>query len=296
MRVDEPPDGEQPTSDTADRLLDTTPIVAVPALLVVVYVLPTGLQRKLVFEYGTPTLVTAYTAHFVHFSPRHLTGNLLAFVLVTGTIYALSVRADRRRLFSAFIATLFIAFPVTLSALNLAVPRNGVTYGFSGLNMALAGFLPIVIATFIERRLGHPVNGVALLFTFFASVGYIATNTVPLLRRSSGLAMIAVVSLTAIMTSYRTGWDEIPAPSERSWQSGEIREHLICGFSIWALLLVLGFPNRIVTNGTVTNVYVHFLGYALGFTTAYIAYEWQLVGKRPALGTVSTAGQDAGRK
>jgi hypothetical protein len=46
----------------------------------------------------------------------------------------------------------------------------------------------------------------------------------------------------------------------------------------------------------VTNIYVHFLGYALGFMTAYLGHEWHLVGDRPATATVSTAHREANRE
>ncbi len=295
MRRDHTADGERSENPDTALLLDVSPVVGVTLLLVGVYVLPAALQRELVFEYGTPTLVTAYTAHFVHFSAAHLAGNLAAFVLATGTIYALSVRADRRRVFFAFGATLLIAFPVTLSALNLAVPRDGVTYGFSGLNMAIVGFLPVVIATFVERRLGHHVDGVALLTAFLASIGYIAALAVPQVRRSS--ATVLIVGIVAVSVAGKYGSVRIgrSVSSEFARENGKTGALLAVSFGIWAALLSLGFPATVADGGTITNVYVHFLGYALGFTTAYIAYEWQLVGERPSVRGVSTAGRERKR-
>lgn len=282
-------DGESAEYRDSSWLLDVSPVVAVTVLLVGVYTLPTALQRELVFEYGTPTLATAYTAHFVHFSATHLVGNLAAFVLAAGTIYTLSVRADRRRIFFAFGATLLIAFPVTLSALNLAVPRNGVTYGFSGLNMALVGFLPVVIATYVERQLGYPVNGVVLLTAFFASVGYIAAIAVPQVPRSSALAAVTVTVAVSIARNYRRVQASRSVTGGRADGNWGIGTLIAVGFAVWAVLLSIGFPETVATGGTITNIYVHFLGYALGFTTAYIAYEWQLVCERPTPMPVSTS-------
>jgi len=55
------------------------------------------------------------------------------------------------------LATFLAAFPVVLSALNLAVPRNAISFGFSGINMAFAGLLPAPTRglrprTFFPRR------------------------------------------------------------------------------------------------------------------------------------------------
>lgn len=262
-------------------LLDVAPIAAVAGLLVGVYALPTSVKRELVFAYGTPTLLTAYTAHFVHFSVSHLAGNLAAFVLVAGTMYTLSARADGRRIFFAFGATLFIAFPVALSALNLAVPRDGVTYGFSGMNMALAGFLPVVIATYVERRLGHPVDGVILLTAFFSSIGYIAAIALPWSTPSNAIAAVAVSVAIGFAFQYggsvRSGLSLTRRCLKRC---GEKETLSFVGLGVWVVLLSMGFPETIASDGAVTNIYVHFLGYALGFVNAYLAYEWELIGDR----------------
>jgi hypothetical protein len=265
----------------ARQLLAVSPILAVAALLVGVYSLPTSVKRGFVFEYGAPTLLTAYTAHFVHFTPSHLAGNLAAFMLVTGTMYALSARADCRRIFLSFGATLFIAFPVALSALNLAVPRDGVTYGFSGMNMALAGFLPVVIATYVERRLGYPVDGVILLTAFFSSVGYIAAIALPWSTPSNAIAAVAVGVALAFTFRYGVSVRSGLSFTQRCLDRCGGKETLsIAGLGVWVVLLSMGFPETVVSDGAVTNIYIHFLGYALGFANAYLAYEWELIGGR----------------
>lgn len=266
---------------SAHWLLDISPVIVIAAILVGVYLLPTAIQRELVFDYSSPTLLTAYTAPFVHFSTSHLVGNLAVFVLVSGTIYSLSVQADRRRVFFTFGATLLIAFPVVLSALNLAVPRNGITYGFSGMNMALVGFLPVVIATYIERRLGHFVDGVLLLVAFFVSVGYVAVIALPWTTYSAVITITATALAVGFVFKYVVSIRECLEPVQTlvEWCGGA-KTLIATGIGIWGLLLWMGFPESVAEGGAVINIYVHFLGYALGFITAYLAYEWQLIGER----------------
>lgn len=275
--------------ENARWVLDVSPIVAVAALLVGVYTLPTAFQEKFVFEYGAPTLVTAYTAHFVHFSPTHLVGNIAAFTLVTGTMYALSVRADRRRIFFMFGATLLISFPVALSALNLAIPRDGVTYGFSGLNMALVGFLPVVVATHVERELGYPIDGPVLLAVFFASAGYIGAVALPWSIHSAGVTVAATALAVGFLFRYVASVHHCLTLT-RSFlgQPGGPEISAVIGVVVWSVLVSIGFPEAIAEGSTITNIYVHFLGYALGFITAYLAYEWQLLGDRSATAEAST--------
>jgi hypothetical protein len=272
------------SSDNRDFrwVLDVSPVVAVMTLLVGTYLLPTSVQRELVFDYSTPTVLTAYTAPFVHFSASHLVSNLAAFVLVAGTIYSLSVGAERRRVFFMLGATLLIAFPVSLSVLNLAVPREGITYGFSGMNMALVGFLPIVIATYAERRLGYLVDGVLLLVAFFVSASYIAAIAVPWTTYSAVIAVTAAVLALGFVLQYVVSIRDCLEPIQTlvEWCGGA-KTIVVVGIGIWGALLWIGFPESVADDGAVINIYVHFIGYALGFITAYLAYEWQLIGERP---------------
>ena len=53
---------------------------------------------------------------------------------------------------------------------------------------------------------------------------------------------------------------------------------IIFGVGVWIGLLAIGFPEMPADSGSVTNIYVHFLGYALGFMTAYLGHEWGLFG------------------
>jgi hypothetical protein len=275
-------------------LLDISPVVVITALLVGVYLLPESIQREFVFDYGSPTLLTAYTAPFVHFSVSHLLGNLVVFVLVSGTIYGLSIQADRRRVFFTFGATLLIAFPVALSALNLAVPREGITYGFSGMNMALVGFLPVVIATYVERRLEHFVDGVLLLVAFFISVGYVAVIALPWTAYSAAIAIAATALAVGFIFQYVVSIRDCLEPIQTlvEWCGGA-KTLIVVGIGVWGVLLWMGFPEAVADGGAVINIYVHFLGYALGFITAYLAYEWQLIGERPVGTAVSPQNPEA---
>lgn len=95
---------------SSDRLalvfgcLSSLPVVAA---LVGVYLLPTDVRRSFAFEYADPTLVTAYTAHFVHFTLSHLLTNLSAFALANTVVVALLLRSGDRTLLGGLFATLF---------------------------------------------------------------------------------------------------------------------------------------------------------------------------------------------
>lgn len=257
-----------------------TPIVALAAVLVGVDRLPEPARRSLAFEYGDPTLLTAYTAPFVHFSTSHLIGNVAVLLLAGGTLAHLCWRARSPWLFVGALAALASTLPVALTLLNLAVPRPGVTYGFSGVNMALVGFLPVGVVRTVEWRLGRTVSPWLLVAWFAVSTAYIAALAVPASPGSTAVVALslAVAVLAAgrlVVHERRPGADRLAARRLVSDPS------VVVGVGAWVGLVTIGFPRVELVDGAVTNVYVHFLGYALGFTTAYLAHELELVDERP---------------
>lgn len=117
------------------RASDLAVLLAVPVLLLAIFTLPESTRRSLAFAYADPTAVTAFTAHYVHLDVGHLAGNVAGYALLAGVGYALAVLGDSRRFFLTALATFLLVFPFVLSALNLAVPRDAIGFGFSGINM-----------------------------------------------------------------------------------------------------------------------------------------------------------------
>ncbi|TKX87530.1 rhomboid family intramembrane serine protease [Halorubrum sp. SS5] len=270
---------------TAEYLVTLVPALGIMSIIVVVYGLAESTRRTLSFAYADPSLWTAYTAPFVHFSVEHLAGNVAVFLLVSGTFYALSRHGGTPWLFFGALVAALSIFPVTLSLLNLAVPRDAVTYGFSGVNMALVGFLPIAIGRYIEAKRERPVDTTLLLAAFFISVGGIAMFAVP---RSPLTVAVggAGVTLSVLFGGSFVRHERNLANSRSQWVTAASDPAVVFGVGTWLLLLATAFPQTVASGGSVTNVYVHFVGYALGFITAYLAHEWELFENR--VGTGST--------
>lgn len=255
------------------------PASAVISIIINLFRLAESTRRTLSFAYADPSLLTAYAAPFVHFSAPHLAGNVAVFLLVSGAFYALSRHTGTPWLFlSALVAALSI-FPVTLSLLNLAVPRDAVTYGFSGVNMALVGFLPVATARYVEAKRGRPIDATLLLAAFFLSISGIAMLGVP--RSPLTLAVgTAGLALTVLFGGTFVRHEQSLADSRDRWGASASDPTVIVGVGTWVLLLATAFPQTVAAGGSVRNVYVHFVGYALGFMTAYLAHEWEFFENR----------------
>ena len=267
------PDGSGLRHDLAAgiRLADVLVLAAVPALLGAVFTLPESTRRSLAFAYTDPTLLTAFTAHYVHLDPGHLAGNVAGYCLLVGVGYALAVLGDARRFFLTALATFLLAFPFVLSALNLAVPRNAIGFGFSGINMALSGLLPLLLGAYARERIVPGASIRALPAVFFGLVGWIALLALPLSAADLGVAgiatgvagaLLAVLYASSAGISIRASAADIARAVASRPGDGEL-------FVVGAVLVVgypvVGFPTDPAVAGSVVNLYVHFLGFCLAF-------------------------------
>ncbi|MEF8781838.1 MAG: hypothetical protein V5A39_08565 [Haloarculaceae archaeon] len=256
---------------------DVGALLSVPAVLVVLYLLPSALRRSLAFEYTDPSLLTAFAANFVHLDGGHLLVNLAIYALVVPVLYALSVTSgSRQRFYTAFL-TFVVVFPFVLSYLNLAVVRPAFAVGFSGVTMAFVGSLPFAVAESLDARFDvGPTTAVAPALFFFTlalisvlSVRSVIPEDPTVLLGISGLALAAVLSaLLYAVVAYDRG-EQFRAKLSAAAGAPGYFEVVVVGLLLVLALPFVAFPADPVTANGVLNLYVHLLGYALGFIVTY---------------------------
>ena len=253
------------------RAVDLLVLVAVPVALVAVFALPEATRRSLAFSYVDPTLATAFTAHFVHLDASHLAGNVTGYGLLAGVGYALAAVGRCRRFFFTAFATFLLAFPFALSALNLAVPRNAIGFGFSGINMALAGLLPLLLWAYAREHLSSTASVRALPAVFFPLVGWIALLALPLSTSGAGLAGVTTAVAGVLLGAlYATSAGvRIRRPVRERVRAVVSRpgygDLFVVGVALLVGYPVVGFPADPTGDGSVINLYVHLLGFCLAF-------------------------------
>ena len=257
----------------AVRRRDCLALAVPPALALAVFLLPTATKESLWFAYREPTLLTAYTSHFVHFDAEHLAANLLGYTLVAGLGYSLAALAGYRRLYGTAAVTYVAAFPPVLSALNLAVPRDAVGYGLSGVNMAFAGLLGLVVVGYVDAvdgriRLRHAPG------VFFAAVGIVAVVALPNGRTATAIAAASALVAAGYALAARSAWHESAVTSVAS---GRWLDAGVLGVAAFLGYQFVGFP-PVSSGGTVVNLYVHVVGLCLGFIVPYAALATGAVG------------------
>lgn len=259
------------------RPRDCVALAAVPLVLVGVFLLPESVRRSLAFTYRDPTLVTAYTAHFVHLSRTHLLANLVGYVLLAGGGYLFAAAAGARRLFALAVVTYLLALPFALSALNLAVPRNGVGYGFSGLNMALAGLFPVLLASYagqwLHARVAVRHSPGAFLFAIAVVVALVLPSSPVAVAVGAAAALGSLAyAWTFVSTLEESDGGRYPRGTGPGWLDA-----FVLGVVLFVGYLFVGFPAELRTGAAVVNTYVHLLGFCLAFLVPYIGVELDVV-------------------
>jgi len=255
---------------TRAAAVDALALGCVPVVLCAVYALPEPIKRGLVFDYATPTLATAYTAHFVHFELAHLSVNLGSYLLLVPVAYALAALSDSLSRFRVAAITLHTAVPLALSGLNLALVRPRIGYGFSGVAMGLLALTALFAVEYTATRLatGWCRREDAPL-VFFAEAALIALAVRPrdpaTLAIAGGAATVTAGYLVVVARRVRTtGRTFAPTASRAGFgELGIVAAVVLVGFP------VVAFPADPAGGGTVLNLYTHLLGFAVTFVAAY---------------------------
>lgn len=260
---------------------DAALLASVPVVLALVFALPAPVRRSFAFEYRDPSLLTAYAAPFVHLTSSHLLSNVVGYCILVPVAYALSVLSGGREQFYAVFVTFVLVFPPVLSYLNLAVLRASASVGFSGVLLAFLGYLPVVIARDLDAQFdigpGRFLSP-ALFFVGTALVAVLSLRSVlfsnPTVLLGTSLLVVAillsaVLFLLATVDSAESSWSGLrgvvaaPGHSEVLSAAGV----LFVGFPFVA------FPPDPTAAAGVVNLYVHLLGYAMGFMVTYSTAE-----------------------
>jgi hypothetical protein len=264
---------------SAVRPVDVAGILAVPLALLGAFALPESTRHALAFSYSDPTLWTAFTANYVHLGTDHLLANVVSYVVVVPLVYLLSVLAGRRRRFLVAFTTFLVALPAALSILNLAISRPGATVGFSGINMAFVGFLPLALSGFLAAHFDVDAELDLAGGLFFAGLALVAVLSV----RSPVTYGVAAAAALAAVVFFGSVVDlqERTRPDVRAAvQAGGYFELAAAAFVLFAALQLLAFPVDPVVDDGVVNLYVHLLGYAIGFIATYATIH--VAGRLPA--------------
>lgn len=262
-------------------LLDITLLLSLPSILALSYVSPIGLRESLVFDYTEPTLLTAFTSTFIHLDKVHLLVNLGVDGLIVPVLFILSVASrNRRGFYTAFVTFLFV-FPFVLSYLNLAIFRPAVAFGFSGMAMAFVGYLPFALANYLDDMFNvGPANQTApiLFLLSLICIAVLSVQSAPSVGRLVVFSTIisVLVAVLSVLLYALTVYDQKDNLKSKLRAVLRTPGHFELAMSAVVLIFAIqfvAFPPDPSRGGSVLNLYIHFLRYALGFLVIFTTAE-----------------------
>lgn len=255
---------------------DVLLLVLVPLPLTFLFILPETIQEDLVLHLESPNLLTAFTTHFVHGSSSHFLGNLTAYVSFVTLIYLLSLLSGERRKFYLIFLIFVLAFPFILSSIDLLLLELETSKGFSGINSAFLGFLPISLFYFLKRKFSSGLKTSNSISLFFLGCGIIAF----IYSSQSILEMILIILIFGLSAFYfwRT-FKELKCGEVRKSlggpkEGGGYLELAIVSALFFILVLpVSAFPSELAQKGGTVNILSHYSGFLFGFMVPYFLFE-----------------------
>jgi len=256
--------------------LDLFVVAAViPGLLIALHLLlPESARTALVLQHGDPDPLEFLTAAYVHSNVPHLRNNVTGYLAAIVMAYLLCLEAGRRRWFFVTFGAVLVLIPVFVNLVSYvtfagAFPAAPSTRGFSAVVAATAGFVYVALLVLLRTAystetatFAGAVIFLVLLVTFY--VLHVSVIEPLLLAGASGSALLClaalVVSARGRIPRNRAGWKRLGSES-------------VPVALVTALLVafVVGlFPQRVIVDGMIINVYAHWLGLVGGVAAAVL--------------------------
>jgi len=246
----------------------------VPIVLVLIYLLPQGLQSGLILDTGSPFFFNFFTTAFVHQNLRHLLGNTVSYALVILPVFLMCALMRKKKRFYGILLVFVVLFPFVLSlgnyyAFEFYIGESTSTMGFSGVVSALLGLMSLVIVSFSREELDLDLGYVdALWFLMFASL-VLALVYDPVSRAT------ALVLAFLLLFSWNI-WRKIDTVSlKEAWKMKGRFELVLLAVIFFVALSFSMFPGNLVSGGGFVNILSHYIGFCLGFLSSYVFFIWK---------------------
>jgi hypothetical protein len=257
--------------------VDIGGLAAIPVVLATIHFgVPSGFET-FAFNHGEFRVYTLFTSAYVHTSDAHLYSNLVAYTLVIGFPYLLSIATDGRRWFYHTTLALLLVLPVLTSLTNYlvlgvysdAVP---VTFGFSPVVAGIIGLYIISITRLIAYRY-TPTP--AALTGLGLGVGIVQVVAVRYDLRLTVIAVAGIIAAGVVVSRYGTAWDDVIPNRDVLWDRTVVVDTLfVVLLAVTAGLFVLWlFPpsTQIAGDSGVINIVGHAAGLVCGTLIALVA-------------------------
>lgn len=218
------------------------------------------------------TLLTAFTANYIHLSGRHLVDNLLNFWVTLFGLYPLVSIAGWERQFRRLTVGYLLGVPFCIAWGTLATlgqVTNQLSVGFSGIVAAFLGSVPVVLVAAGSEVTDGEIDPAWSVVPFTGSLAVVfAAPSVWYFPVQPLLALGCLA--TGVLAGGLLWWLQPPADVVATARSMPPDRRL--AFLIGTTVFVFGVVGALVLVPRGTNVWGHLTGYIAGFLLPYLGY------------------------
>ncbi len=246
--------------------------VLIPLLLVLIFTYSNDLKNLLILNLHNPTLLSMIGSNYIHSSFNHLVGNVLFYYLIMIFVFAFDALTNRT-MFSLNLPLFFLILPLICSSLMIFVfnslEYNITSNGFSGVVSCLFGYLSFSLFHFIKEY-----YNIEFKRSIFQLMWVILLINLFLISLIYGFILVLpIILVLCILPIYYTKNDFNKIFTLLNKIGPLPRGAILVSF---ILCLCLGiqflFPETITSDGNITNIFLHYIGYIFGiFFTGIIS-------------------------
>jgi len=228
----------------------------VPSLLTAIALLPAHVTASWILHVDAPSAQAVYLTNFVHSGWAHVAINVASYLVFITTLLAVAVYAEVRRSLVAVTTVFMIVVPGVVSGYTLwLVSGSGVRtiVGFSGVNAALLGYIPVVLFRFFHERVNSEIRPHHALAVVAVVLAVIFSMWSGVRDSTIFLGSLGVVGVCLTWWLGRGEWGVITTSAP----------HMML---VWSATIVFlgGAYGMFVNTGPSTNVYGHLSGFVAG--------------------------------
>ena len=247
-------------------------LILIPSLLAIIFVLlhfHPQLKDAVILQPSNPTVISVYLSNYAHIEFRHFFENLVSYFLLISLIFRFGTMRNR---FHLNLILIFTALPVLCSLSSIYYLSNLRSLGFSGIVSGLMGYLLYSVYYYVEKewRIRLNKNFIFLIVVFNLSI-------LSFIYKWIWLCVLLLLLLSVIACMIRNNLkliiDKLNEIFVEWWKLKKSQKSAKFAFKfvIFALtvfFLLFGstslFPSNIITNGKITNILAHYVGYCFG--------------------------------
>ena len=242
--------------------------ISIPALCVLIFLLPTGIQESLKARTDTWNLVTFFMSTFVHANFNHLLGNLISFISFGVFIYMINRISNRRKQFLTslllIIALLPFIYNISFALIaNFIIKRSLVSCGLSTVVAGLVGLTVPSLCIFVRDLLQSEHSTLC----FLTSLMFLTGSAMAFPYISFGLYNLVVFITTCslgIALLSKVGKEMIASARQRPNTKKTATIALTIVLIYFTFLMSLFPSDIIISQGNAVNIFAHYIGIFYG--------------------------------